>query len=59
VRSESPYKAKKMGLIQNRGHAIEGDLDAIIFNPIASDIPKLRISASEMNAIFASASVGP
>jgi hypothetical protein len=27
---------------QQRGHAVEGDLDAIIFNPVASKIPKWR-----------------
>jgi hypothetical protein len=26
--------------IQQGGHATEGDLDAIIFNPVASTIPK-------------------
>jgi hypothetical protein len=28
--------------IQYRGHAIEGDLDAVLFNPVASTIPKWR-----------------
>jgi hypothetical protein len=28
--------------IQYGGHAIEGDLDAVLFNPVSSTIPKWR-----------------
>jgi hypothetical protein len=37
--------------IQQGGHAIEGDLDAITFNPIASTISKLQSKAVLLHAM--------
>jgi hypothetical protein len=39
--------------IQYAGNAIEGDLDAIIFNPAASSVPKWRTSNFEVDAKLA------
>jgi hypothetical protein len=45
--------------IQYGGHAIEGDLDAISFSPMASTIPKADIQASEVDAKLVVVSAGP
>jgi hypothetical protein len=42
------------------GHAIGGDLDAIIFNAVAANMPKIvDVRTSELDAKLAEVNVGP
>jgi hypothetical protein len=42
---------------QQAGHAIEGDLDPIIFNPVGSTTLKSDVQTSEVGAKLATVSV--
>jgi hypothetical protein len=45
--------------VQQGGHANEGDPSAIIFNPIASTVPKMaEVQTSEVGAKLAPVSIG-
>jgi hypothetical protein len=45
--------------IQYGGHAIEGDLDAVLFNPVPLTIPNWRTFKLLVDAKLAPVNVGP
>jgi hypothetical protein len=46
--------------IQYAGHAIEGNLEAVHFNPVSSTIPNMAdVQTSEVDAKLAPVNMGP